>query len=168
MGVAAVVHLLCGPTGSGKTTFAKQLARQGAVHLCLDEWMIRLHGRALSRDAYQQKLAACFELLLDVAAAIARSGTAVVLDAGFWHKRRRVSARERLAALGLNSVLHYVELADAERWRRLERRNRALPDFEYEVSREMFEEFSRCFEPPNDEESWVRVAESDRESAFRS
>jgi predicted kinase len=154
----ALVHLMCGPTGSGKTTFARQLARTGAVHLNLDEWMLRLYGRDLPRPAFDQKLAACFELLIELGGAIARAGAEVVLDAGFWHKQRRVSARERLAELGLTTVLHVVSLPDDERWRRLERRNQTLSPDEYEITREMFEMFSSCFEPPGPDESPVFVA----------
>jgi predicted kinase len=156
----ALVHLMCGATGSGKTTFARQLARAGAVHLNIDEWMLRLYGRELPRPAFEQKLAACFELLIDLAGAIARAGTEVVLDAGFWHKQRRVSARGHLAELGLTTVLHVVSLPDDERWRRLERRNQLRSPHEYEISREMFEAFSSCFEPPGPDESPVFVATS--------
>src|SRR5688500_9099140 len=41
--VMARVHLIIGPVGSGKSTFALQLARErGALRLNLDEWMALL------------------------------------------------------------------------------------------------------------------------------
>jgi predicted kinase len=157
----ALVHLLCGQTGSGKTTFARQLARAGAVHLNVDEWMLRLYGRDLPRPLFDQKFAACFELLIDLGGAIALAGTEVVLDAGFWHKQRRVRARERLTELGLTTVLHVLSLPNDERWRRLERRNQNLSPHDYEITRGMFEMFSSCFEPPEPDESPVFVAEQE-------
>jgi predicted kinase len=93
--------------------------------------------------------------LIDLGGDIAQRGQDVVLDAGFWHKARRVSARERLHARGLTTVLHYLELPDGERWTRLEQRNRALPEGEYEITRAMFEHFASCFEPPGVDESPV-------------
>ena len=39
-----VVYLLCGLTGSGKTTHAKQLEAAGAVRLSVDEEVFARHG----------------------------------------------------------------------------------------------------------------------------
>jgi predicted kinase len=148
------VHLLCGPTGSGKTTFARKLAANGAVHLCLDRWMIRLFGQELERPEFDRKLAACFELFTELAGSIAERGVPVVFDAGFWHKRLRVETRARLAARGVETVLYRCELPDAQRWARLEHRNRALAgsDSDYLITREMFEAFLGCYEPPQADE----------------
>src|SRR5687768_55420 len=42
-GPSARVHLVLGPVGAGKSTFALELARSsGAVRLTLDEWMTEL------------------------------------------------------------------------------------------------------------------------------
>src|SRR5829696_4751177 len=40
-----VVYLLCGLTGSGKTTYARQLEAAGAVRLSVDEEVFARHGR---------------------------------------------------------------------------------------------------------------------------
>jgi predicted kinase len=41
----SVVYLLCGLTGSGKTTYAKRLEAGGAVRLSVDEEVYARHGR---------------------------------------------------------------------------------------------------------------------------
>jgi hypothetical protein len=40
-----VVYLLCGLTGSGKTTYARRLEAGGAVRLSVDEEVYARHGR---------------------------------------------------------------------------------------------------------------------------
>jgi predicted kinase len=38
-----VIHLICGSTGAGKTTYATGLRQQlGALHLSIDDWMVTL------------------------------------------------------------------------------------------------------------------------------
>ena len=42
----AVLHLICGQAGSGKTTYAKQLETHlNAFRFTKDEWMVSLYGR---------------------------------------------------------------------------------------------------------------------------
>jgi predicted kinase len=152
---AGRVLLLCGPVGSGKSSFARALVKGvGAVHLSLDEWMIRLFGRELQRAEHQAKLGACYALLIDHAATLALSGVTVVLDGGFWHRRLRDGARSKLEARGVEYSLCVFELPDEERWARLERRNAALGEFDYEITREMFDFFATCYEPPEPDESF--------------
>ena len=43
--MSPVVYLLCGLTGSGKTTYARQLEAAGAVRLSVDEEVYARHGR---------------------------------------------------------------------------------------------------------------------------
>ena len=160
-GAAGRVLLLCGPVGSGKSSFARALVKGvGAVHLSLDEWMIRLFGRELPRAEHQAKLGACYALLLDHAATLALSGVTVVLDGGFWHRRLRDSARSKLDARGVEYSLCVFELPDEERWARLERRNAALGEFDYEITRELFDFFATCYEPPGPDEAFRVVSDA--------
>ncbi len=150
---AGRVLLLCGPVGSGKSSFARSVVeRGGAVHLSLDEWMIRLFGRELPRAEHQARLGACYALLIDQAAAIALAGVTAILDGGFWHRRLRDAARSKLSERGVDHTLCVFELSDEQRWARLERRNAALGELDYEITREMFELFATCYEPPGPDE----------------
>jgi len=39
-------HLICGPLGSGKTTFSRRLEGEiGAIRFTHDEWMVLLYGQ---------------------------------------------------------------------------------------------------------------------------
>jgi predicted kinase len=144
--------------GSGKSSFARSRVKDGsAVHLSLDEWMIRLFGRELPRAEQQAKLGACYAVLIDHAATLALSGVTVVLDGGFWHRRLRDAARAKLEERGVDYSLCVFELPDEERWARLERRNAALGEFDYEITREMFDFFATCYEPPGSDEAFELV-----------
>jgi predicted kinase len=148
----ATVHLLCGQVGSGKTTFARRLEQNGAVRFSLDEWMLRLYGAHMRREEFDARLALCTNLILDLCERIASLGVPAVVDAGFWRRADRDRARERLARAGVRFCMHLFDVPEAERWRRLEARNRELPAGTFEITREMFELFSGWFEPPGEDE----------------
>lgn len=41
------IHLICGSTGAGKTTYSARLSEQtGAVSFSIDDWMVTLFGPA--------------------------------------------------------------------------------------------------------------------------
>jgi predicted kinase len=96
----ATLHLLHGPVGSGKTTFAKQLEhRIRAVRFTPDEWMIRLYGDRPPVATFQETLDRLYELIWEHAARVLRTGTDVIMDCGFWSRASRDEARRRAAAL---------------------------------------------------------------------
>lgn len=75
------VHLLCGLVGVGKTTLARQMARDGAaVRFSLDEWMLRLYGLGYEDREYVAKLDGCKALIWDMALQVLATGHDVILD----------------------------------------------------------------------------------------
>ncbi|WP_443034987.1 AAA family ATPase [Streptomyces sp. BE133] len=80
-----VVWLLTGMPGSGKTTFAKALARGGVVRLSVDDQMTARHGRIGKDHAEHEHLALQAPVIEDVRrqlVALLREGRSVVLDHG--------------------------------------------------------------------------------------
>ena len=143
----SAVHLVCGPVGAGKTTFSRRLERERrALRLSIDEWMLRLFGEHMPKDIFHQRLGVCMDLIYDVTERAAAAGTEVVLDCGYWRREHRASAYQRLA--GTRCELYYLETPAEVRMSRLEARNAARPPGTYEITREMFDEFERCFEVP--------------------
>jgi|SRR3954469_25666442 predicted kinase len=150
------VHILTGPVGAGKTTYARQLESRGAVRFSSDEWMLRLYGRDLPREVQDRRLATCRRLFLDMTEELARVRVEVVLDCGFWRRSERQEARGRLARAGiLVNTIHFDVPADV-RWRRLEARNQAVPPDCHFITRPMFDTFESRYEPPGPDEV-VRV-----------
>jgi predicted kinase len=154
----STVYLLCGKTGSGKSTYAAQLQQERrALSLSLDELMLPLFGAALPRPEFEQRLAACKEYLLSITERLLALDVDVVLDWGFWGKAERLATRERVTARGGRCELIYFAVPDALILERLRRRNARLPDHTYEISETMFEELSRYFEPPGPDETYALV-----------
>jgi predicted kinase len=144
------IYLLCGKTGAGKTTYARQLEEQGAIRFSLDDWMIRLYGHQMSRELFDQRVQICEEIFFDLAEAIASRGVDVVIDHGFWKRAARDRARQRFAKIGVRIELVYSRICDRVPLERLRARNAALPAGTFVITGEMFEQFSRAFEPPDD------------------
>ena len=156
--MSATVHLLCGKTGSGKTTFARALEQERkALLLSADEWMILLFGRDMERELFDARLRVCKELIYGVSERLTRLGVDVVLDFGFWARAERNAARDRISASGAAHVLYFFDAADDVLRKRLRARNSRLPANAYEITDEMFEEFGGMFEPPAADETCVRI-----------
>lgn len=146
------IYMLSGPVGSGKTTFARALEEKGAVRFSIDEWMIRLYGHYMPEDLRDTRQARCRRLFLDMAQEIGAIGVDVVLDCGFWQRRHRDEARNRLTGAGLPVEIVYFDVPSDERWRRLMARNLALPADCYHITRAMFDAFDPRCDPPGPDE----------------
>ena len=155
-----LVHLVCGSTGAGKTTYALELnARLGAVRFSIDEWMTTLFWRdtpqpldpAWSMDRIERCLAQIGALVLQIGG----RGVPCVLDLGFSQKQSRARFAKFAQEAGLPVQLHFIDVPAAERWRRVQARNAQKGEthqLEFAVTREMFDFVEGLWEPPNDEE----------------
>ena len=150
-----VVHLICGPTGAGKTTYARQVADEaGAVRFSIDEWMSALFWMD-APDPFlpawaMQRVERSAAMIWRTAADICRRGVPCVLEIGL----TSAATRERYAGLareaGFAVKLHLVDAPVEERWKRVEARNRA-PDADqlpFEVTRQMFDFVETLWERP--------------------
>jgi predicted kinase len=151
------IYLLCGKTGSGKTTYARKLEQQGAIRFSLDDWMIRLYEHPMSRELFDQRVRICEDMFFDLTEALVSRGVDVVIDHGFWKRESRDRARWRLAGAGAQVELIYLQVPDAVLLERLRARNASLPEGTFVITEEMFELFSAWFEPPDDSERAIVV-----------
>ena len=152
--------MMCGLTGSGKTTWAKRLEREhNAVRFSVDEWMIDLYGHHMPREVFDERLAAIKDLLWSVAQRLLALEVNVVLDFGFWKRAERLEFQSRVRTVNAVPILYFFDLPLAELRRRLAARNEALDEGTFEVTPEMLEMFASWFEPPTEAEGFdlVRV-----------
>lgn len=153
----ARVHLVIGPVGAGKSTFAGQLAtEERAVRLTLDEWMAVLFG-ADQRPVegrmqwYVERTERCLELIWRQAQALIDVGTSVVLEIGLIQREARARFYGKLDERACEHVVHVLDADRDVRRARVARRNRERGEtFSMEVPLEFFELASDLWEPPDD------------------
>lgn len=155
-----IVYLICGFIGAGKTTFAKQLAEKiGAVRITKDEWSIRLIGNDPTIDGYADWDHKICGLSRDVAFQLTEKGIDVIIDEGLWEREQREVMRMRAAAIGAKAVLYYVEAPIETMRERAVGRNHSRTNDAFVISRELFDTYLPYWQPPGDDEDYIRVGE---------
>ena len=161
----AKLHLLHGLPGSGKTTFAKILARKlPAVRFTPDEWMIALHGTNPPEAVFRPQHERIMLLIWSHVERVLGTGTDVVLDVGFWSRASREDARRRARVMGVDCVFYALKCSEADARQRVLARTAKMPDGELEISEPTFEFLLRQMEPMGNDETHI-VAEPDMTEA---
>lgn len=97
---------MCGPAGSGKTSYARELERDGFVRLSIDDeaWALGLSEQPLPESVADRIEARLRDRLL----ALVRAERDVVVDFSFWSRRTRAEYRNLLAGLGVSAETVYL------------------------------------------------------------
>ncbi|MFT3770438.1 MAG: ATP-binding protein [Minicystis sp.] len=150
----ATVHLICGSTGAGKTTYATALAqRSGGVRFSIDDWMETL----FSMDAPEvpdlawalARTARCEAQMWAVADQLLARGVDVIFDVGLSKREHRDRFRERAAEVGAPCKLHFLDVDRETRRARVHRRNaERTATYAFEVPDAMFDFMEGWFEAP--------------------
>ncbi len=147
-----IIYLLCGLTGSGKTTYAEGLIHDGATKLSIDEEVFNEHGRYgvnYPEDQYTEKEVKAKKALEQKLKDLLTSGKSVVLDYGFWKKEDRDYYKKLIEENGGQWKLVYFKADNDELLERLKERNKRTDANALTVTKEMFlNDFVRRFEEP--------------------
>ncbi len=162
----AHLHLLLGPVGAGKSTYAIELAQKNkAIRLTLDEWMTTLFQPDRPEDApiktrlewYQARVHRCMEQIWRLATESLTRGHDVILEVGLVRAADRAAFYQRADSAHIPMQIYLLDAPRNVRRARVEQRNVQRGDtFSMEVPVEFFELASDLWEPPNEDEKTVR------------
>ena len=162
----ATLHFICGKAASGKTTLARKLAvRHGAVLLCEDEWLAALIEAPITTVAeYGRHARRLRAILAPHATELLEKGVSLVFDFAGNTPADRAWVRSIFERAGAEHMLHCIIASDALCKTRLRIRNETKPVGIYygDVSEALFDEVTRYFVPPADQENF-RITNHDAE-----
>ena len=143
----ACIHLICGKICSGKSFYARALAREERAVILSCDGVMTLFPPLEGDAAYAQVSEKVKAYLLAQAADIARCGAGVILDWGFWNQGMRAFARQALAGLPLE--WHYLDISDGLWQSRIEKRNAHPGPADYTVDAGLKQKCLDLFEAPS-------------------
>lgn len=152
----AVLHLIHGYLGVGKSTFARRLAAEKrAVCLSPDEVLVERYGPEPFDDAGVRWREIKVEMWRQAEAALAR-GQDVVMDFGFWRREDRDAARAAAKRLGVEAILYDVRADMAVARERVLRRS-AEPG-QLMLDGDAFDNLRSKLEPLSEDEEAIVVS----------
>lgn len=160
-----MIHLVCGPIGAGKTTYAHEIAaKNNAIRFSEDEWLSKLFvpdaPEGLLSEPMQvvgawasEKYQRCRGQIWIISQQLLNQNVSIVLDGASANKEQRDAIRKKAVENNVEFQLHYVTSDSKTREKRVFERNEEQGNtYSLEVTPEMFAHTESFFEPPQGEE----------------
>ncbi|MFF2885946.1 AAA family ATPase [Paenibacillus sp. NPDC057967] len=152
---AALVMLMCGLAGSGKTTFSKELEKHGFIRLSIDEEVWSTNGRYgidYPVERYREYLDEAHERLRNKLIARMQDKKQIVVDSSFWRRSDRDEYKRLIEHAGGKWRLIFLKVHPAELRERLKiRSQRVDANAAFTITEEILSAFLNGFEEPRDE-----------------
>lgn len=159
------IHLIEGPVGAGKSTFAARLSVQySAPMLNLDEWMVNLFRPDRPEEGfmewYAERKQRCIEQIWQVTCDLLDTGTDAILELGLVQQADRLDFYGRVDASDYPLRVYLIDAPREVRKARVMNRNQEKGDtYRMEVTEEVFELASNMWQPPDEVEIRERKIE---------
>lgn len=161
----ATIHLIEGPVGAGKSTFAAKLSlRHGAPHLDLDEWMATLFSPDKPDENfvtwYAERKHRCIRQIWKVACELMNGGTGVVLELGLVQLSDREDFYRRVDGTDHELQVYLLNAPLEQRRQRVRERNaQESSTFKMQVSDDVFDLANSYWQEPTETECRERNIE---------
>ncbi|WP_338779399.1 ATP-binding protein [Metabacillus sp. FJAT-52054] len=147
--------MMCGVAGSGKTTFAQQLEKEGFTRLSIDEEIWTVHGRFgidYREEEYEKFKEEAEIKLRKQLEELIRNRKSVVIDFSFWQRTRRSTYKQLIEEAGGDWKLIYLKVHPEELRKRLKIRSKRFDaNAAFPITEEILSAFLNGFEVPSDE-----------------
>lgn len=150
----AQIHLVLGPVGAGKSTYAQALkTSEPAAFFDLDEWMAQLFGDDPRPDSnrmewYLERRDRVLKLIWQTALQVLEAGGDVILELGLIRRRDRDAFFGQVSLHEFPVTMHLLDAPRELRRARVVARNAEKgPTFSMTVPLEVFEMASDMWEP---------------------
>ena len=156
------LHFFCGKMAAGKSTLARELAREHeAVLLEEDHFLAALFPREIRSIADYVKFSSRVkDALSEHIVSLLRRGISVVLDFPANTQNQRRWFRQLIGSAEVAHELHYLDVSDEVCRAQLRERSKSLPEGSPFTSDAEFEAITKYFQPPTAEEGFNVVLHS--------
>jgi predicted kinase len=156
MGSATTLHFLCGKMAAGKSTLAKELARQhSAILLVEDHWLSQLYPDEITDiPSYIKYSARLKNMLASHVLSLLSHGHNVVLDFPANTINQRNWFRALIEQANVAHVLHFVEASDELCKQQLKHRSKHMPVGSAFTTEAEFAAITAYFQAPRENEGF--------------
>ena len=154
----AILHLIHGFVGAGKTTFARQLESDiSAIRFTHDEWMVKLYGHNPPEDKFAEYHARISSLIWELTTKLLHLDRNVILDFGFWSRADRDEARFKASQAKAEVQLYFVTCSEKVMRDRVAKRNKNLSDDSLQIDEHAFNLFKHRYKALDDDEPHIII-----------
>ncbi|WP_088044702.1 ATP-binding protein [Bacillus sp. EAC] len=150
-----LVVMMCGVAGSGKTTFAQQIEKEGFVRLSIDEEIWATNGRFgidFPVEKYEEYKQDAERKLRNQLVKLIQNKQHVVVDFSFWQRSRREKYKQLIEAAGGKWKLIYLKVHLNDLRKRLEIRSQRFDaNAAFTITEEILTSYLNGFEAPTGE-----------------
>ncbi|MFE7062011.1 AAA family ATPase [Sutcliffiella sp. NPDC057660] len=150
-----LVVMMCGVAGSGKTTFAQQLEKEGFVRLSIDEEIWANNGRYgidFPVEKYEKYKEDAERKLRNQLIKLIQDKQQVVVDFSFWQRSRRNQYKQLIEEAGGKWSLIYLKVHPNDLRKRLKVRSQRFDaNAAFTITEEILTSYLNGFEAPTGE-----------------